>query len=115
MKTATSASKLFPYHYNYYKTDGTVEVIKAAKPLPLEQLQSLVKGENDERSSIEGVELRNGNYLFVNEEGFINDLPRNPHFTQDEVYVDLSHSDNRLCGNVIEGKIDDDGEFVGVN
>ena len=105
-KTSPKASKLFPYHYNYYKTDGTIEVIRALAPLPLKQLQDLVGG------SIEGVSLRNGNYLFVNEEGWINDLPRNPHFTEADVFVDLSHSDGKLCGNVIEGKLQDE-DFVG--
>ena len=94
--------------YNYYKTDGTKEVIESATPLGLEKLQELVGG------YIELVPLNNGNYLFVNEEGYLKDLPRNPHFTQDDTPNDLSHSQGRFCGNVIEERNDREGEFIGV-
>lgn len=94
--------------YNYYKTDNTIETIESDKPLELKKLQELVGGH------IEAVELRNGNTLFVNEEGFLQGLPQNPHFSESDVYVNLTHSGGRLLGNVIEGKMDDEGEFIGV-
>ena len=95
--------------YNYYKTDGTKEIIETKKPMSLDLLQHLVGG------SIELVRLKNGNELFVNEEGAIKSLPRNPHFTQEDVSVDLSHMGNRLLGNIIEGRTDGEGEFIGID
>ena len=94
--------------YNYYKVDGTKEIIESPAPLELTELQELVGG------YIEAVHLKNGNTLFINEEGFLHNLPENPHFTEADVFVDLSHSGGRLLGNVIEGREDCDGEFNGV-
>lgn len=94
--------------YNYYKTDGTKEVIKSTFPLGLAKLQELVGG------FIEGLQLKNGNYLYINEEGLINDLPKNPHFTNKDIMTAEIDAFGGLRGNVIEGKLDEEGEFVGV-
>ncbi len=94
--------------YNYYKCDGTKKVITAKEPLSLEKLQELVGG------NIELIHLRNGKELFINEDGYNLGLPENPHFTEIDVFVSLSHSNGHLLGNVIEGITDEEGEFVGV-
>ena len=93
--------------YILWKTDGKGEDIVTDKPITLEKMQELVGG------YIEQVELKNGHTLFVNEEGFLQGLKPNPHFTENDVYVDLTHSGGYLLGNVIEGLIRSDGEFVG--
>lgn len=93
--------------YIYYKTDGSKTDIFSKKPLSLEKLQSLVGG------YIESLPLKNGNCLFVNEEGVIHDLPINPHFTQKDTTVDISTYG--LRGDVIEGKVNiETGDFVGI-
>lgn len=96
------------YQYKYYKTDGSTEVIKRNKLLSLEEMQELVGG------YIEQLALKNGNVIMVNEEGFLKALPNNPHFTQDDVYASLEHTGGYLLGNIIEGRIDKDYEFIGV-
>ena len=97
------------HKYNYYKTDGTKEVIESEKILSLDKLHELVEG------YIEGLRLANGNYIFLNEEGNLIPLPKNPHFTNKDILTAEIDAFGGIKGNVIEGKVDHNGDFVGVN
>ena len=92
--------------YIYYKTDGTKKTIESKRALTLKKMQKLVGG------YIEHLELNNGRCLMINEEGVLKDLPINPHIKQEETWVD--RSTYGLRGDVIEGKCDKQGEFIGV-
>lgn len=64
-----------PFPYKIYKTDGSIEVFELAFPMTLERLQKEVGG------YIEMITFTDGRMGVVNEEGYIKDLPYNPHFT----------------------------------
>lgn len=91
--------------YKFYEVGKKVRDIVADKPLPLEELQKLVGG------YIEFAPLNNGHTICVNEEGIIKNLPINFAIKQEDTPVDI---DLGLRGNIIEGRVDDEGEFIGV-
>ena len=83
--------------YTLYKTNGEMVYIEESKPIELKKMQELVGG------YIEFTRVFNKRDLHfcVNEEGRINNLPVNKMFPQ---YV----------GDIILGRIDKNGEFIGV-
>lgn len=79
--------------YAYYKADGTSQLIERPDRLNLEELQKLVAGD------IEAYQTTDGASVYINEEGRLNDLPKNPFFPED------------LRGDVlVTGGVDDEGE-----
>lgn len=82
--------------YAIYRTDGTFEILKTKK-LTLEQLQKIVDG------NIEAYTTVDGDYIYLNEEGRLQNLPRNPFYAED------------LRGNVIvTAGLDEEGEDKGL-
>lgn len=91
--------------YIFYEIGKPKRYIESEKPLTLEEMQGYVKG------FIEFAPLKNGQTICVNEEGIVNNLPYNRAITQEETEVDLGFG---LRGNIIVGKLDSEGEFVGI-
>ena len=83
--------------FAFYKTDGTSELLETDTPIGLEKLQELVAG------SIEGYRTVAGDFVYINEEGRLDNLPKNPFFGED------------LRGNVVvTGGTDDEGNDIGL-
>lgn len=88
--------------YVLYKTDGTHEIIERSKPLEYNEESRLVGGRIEFSENFEG---NKGSSLLCNEEGMVNNLKPNPFFTP--LYQE------HFYGDIVEGKMDDEGEFVG--
>src|SRR5438874_1376167 len=93
--------------YTYYTEHGEILDIVSEKPLVLGTLQTLVGG------NIEGLALNDGTYIFFNEEGLLDNLQINPSWPEEHPLIKNVMTGGGLRGNVIRGKIDDDGEFQG--
>ena len=85
-------------NYHVYKTDGTIETLQLKSPMKLAQLQELVGG------YIEMVYFKGGLTGVVNEEGYLLDLPRNPHFDADQ--FENAFAGGYVRGNLVEGLIE---------
>lgn len=91
--------------YRYFEIGKRTRMIETVQPLTVEELQKYVQG------PFEFMALKNGTTACVNEEGMIMKLPYNPAIKQEDTDIDITYG---IRGNVIIGRVDIFGEFVGV-
>ena len=92
--------------YTFYEIGKKPRIIETKKIMDEKEVQKLLQGEQ-----ISFVLLKNQHVLCVNAEANIMNLPYNPAFKLEDFQIEM---EDQLRGNILEGKIGTDSEFVGL-
>lgn len=92
--------------YIFYEIGHKPQTITTIKAIDEKEVKRLLRAEE-----ISFVQLKTGNVLCVNTEANIMNLPYNLAFFQKDFTVEM---EDNLRGNILEGKIATNGDFIGV-
>lgn len=92
--------------YRFFEIGQKPRDIESEQPLDQKDIEKLMKA-----TDLSFTPLKNGNTICIDGEGEIKGLPYNPAFTEKDTNADVGYG---IRGNILEGKVNEQEEFIGV-